>query len=249
MAITAPVQATERPRMSSLRRTAFVAGLFYVITFVSIPVLGLYSVVHDPNYIVRPGPDTGVIWGVVLELIVAVAGIGTAITLFPVVKRQNESFALGFVATRTLEAAIIFVGATSLLTLVNLHQGVVGAAGPSAIPTGHALVGLYDGTFLLGQGLMPVANAVLLGYLMYRSGLVPRVIPVIGLIGAPLLLASKVATIFGVTDSLSAWSAILTVPVAAWELSLGLWLLIKGFRPCQITAEIEAARSTNAVTA
>lgn len=241
MTTTAAVEAIERPPMEhSLRRTALIAGALYVLTFISIPVLVLYGPVHDHNYIIGPGPDNGVMYGGMLELIVALAGIGTAITLYPVVKRQNQSLALGFVATRTLEASLIFVGVVSLLSVVTLRQNFAGAGGPSLVPTGSALVAVYDWTFTLGQGLMPVANAVLLGTLMYRSGLVPRAIPLLGLIGAPILLASKVATILGIDEGVSTWSGLAAVPVAVWELSLGLWLLIKGFRSCAITAAITA---------
>jgi Domain of unknown function (DUF4386) len=238
MTATARVEATEQPRLGSLRRIALVAGVFYILTFVSIPVLVLYGPVHDPTYILGPGPDNGVVYGVLLELVVALAGIGTAVTLFPVVRRQNESLALGFVATRTLEAALIFVGAVALLTVVTVRQDLAGAGGPALAAIGSALVGVYDWTFSLGQGLMPVANAVLLGTLMYRSGLVPRAIPLLGLIGAPILLVSKITTILGLSDALSAWSALAAVPIAAWELSLGLWLLIKGFRSCPLTVAI-----------
>lgn len=241
MTTTAPIAGTRRPSTGSLRRTALVAGALYVLTFVSIPVLGLYGPVHDPGYVLGPGPDGAVMVGGLLELVVAFAGIGTAITLYPVVKRQNEGLALGFVATRTVEAALIIVGVVSLLAVVTLRQDLAGAGGPSLVAAAGALVAVHDETFLLGQGLMPVANAALLGTLLYRSGLVPRVIPLLGLIGAPILLVAKLATMFGLTDPLSVWSAVATVPIAAWELSLGLWLLVKGFRPCRITAEIEAA--------
>lgn len=246
MTTTARVVATQRSSTGPLRRTALVAGALYVLTFVSIPVLGLYGPIHAPGWVLSAGPDSAVMVGGLLELVVAFAGIGTAITLFPVIKRQNESLAIGFVATRTVEAALIILGVVSLLAVVSLRQDPAGVGGPSMVAAAGALVGVYDGTFLLGQGLMPVANALLLGTLLYRSGLVPRVIPLIGLIGAPILLVAKLATMFGLTDSLSAWSAIATVPIAAWELSLGLWLLIKGFRPCRITAEIdaEAARTS-----
>lgn len=229
--------AVEAPRTGRdpWRRTSFVAGVFYLLTFVSVPVLALYGPVHDPGYVTGPGPDTGVVVGGLLELVVAMACIGTAVTLFPIVKRQNEGFALGFVATRTLEATLIVVGVVALLSVVTLRHDLGGAVGAAAIPASSALVAVYDGTFLLGQGLMPVANAVLLGTLLYRSGLVPRLIPLLGLVGAPILLISKVTTIVGVNDALSLWSALATVPIAAWELSLGVWLVVKGFRACPLT--------------
>jgi hypothetical protein len=127
--ITTPTAATKRIPMDSLRKTALVAGAFYLLTFVSIPTLALYGAVHQPDYILGTGPDTAVVIGGLLEIIVALAGIGTAIALYPVVKRQNERVALGFVGARVLEAATIFAGVASLLTLVTLRQAGVGADG------------------------------------------------------------------------------------------------------------------------
>jgi hypothetical protein len=231
--------------MTPLRKTALVAGIFYLITFISIPTLFLYgNLKTDQNFITSSGSNTSVLLGAFLEVIVALAGIGTAIALFPVIKRQNEGMALGFAAVRTLEAAMIFTGVLSLLTLVHLRQGLGTAAGldrDSLVTTGASLVSIYNGTLLLGQTLMPCLSAVLLGTLMYRSGLVPRAIPLVGLIGAPLLITSTIAAFFGVIPQLSAWSAIATLPVALWELSLGLWLTFKGFKPAPITAAMAAA--------
>jgi Domain of unknown function (DUF4386) len=224
--------------MSSLRKTALVAGIFYLITFVSIPTLALYGPVKDHrDWILGSGGHTAVLVGCLLEVIVALAGIGTAVTLYPVVKRQQEGAALGFIAARVLEAAMIFTGAVSLLSLVNLrHGGATGAAAASLITTGASHVATYNGTFLLGQTLMPAINALLLGSLLYRSRLVPRVLPVMGLIGAPLLLAAVVAILFGGIEQVSVWTALATLPVAAWEFSLGVWLVTKGFRPSPVTA-------------
>jgi hypothetical protein len=225
--------ATKRAPVNSLRKTALVAGVFYLLTFVSIPTLTLYGPVHDPNYIVGPGSNTAVLVGGVLEVIVALAGIGTAVVLHPVVKRQNEAVALGFVSARVLEAATIFVGVASLLAVVTLRQA---GAGPDALVTGQALVALYDRMFLLGQSFIPALNALLLGSLLYRSRLVPRVLPVVGFVGAALLLASDVAVLFGLWDRVSALSAIAALPIALWEFSLGVYLVVKGFKPSPITA-------------
>ena len=189
--------AAKRVPMTSLRKTALVAGALYLLTFVSIPTLTLYGPVHDANYIVGPGPDTPVIFGGILELIVALACIGTAVALYPVVKRQNEGVALGFVGARVLEAATIFAGVAILLSVVTLRQA---GAGADASVTGQALVGLYDRMFLVGQALIPAVNALLLGSLLYKSRLVPRVLPLLGFIGAPLLVASAIATMFGIYD-------------------------------------------------
>jgi len=241
MAITVRTSATKRVPMDSLRKTALVAGIFYLITFISIPTLGLYDhLKHDPNFILSSGSSSGVLWGAFLEVIVALAGIGTAVTLYPVVKRQNEGMALGFVAVRTLEAAMIFTGVLALLSLVHLRQGLGAAGGgdtASLVTTGTSLVAIYNGTALLGQTLMPCMSAVLLGTLMYRSGLVPPAIPLMGLIGAPMLISAVIAVLFGVIEPISAWSAIATLPVALWELSLGIWLTFKGFKPSPITSD------------
>jgi hypothetical protein len=227
--------------MDSLRRTALVAGVLYVITFISIPTLFLYGpVLSDPNYIAGPGPDTPIIIGGILEVIVALAGVGTAVALYPVIKRQNEGVALGFVGSRTLEGAAIVAGVVALMSIVTLRQAGAGAAG---LVTGQALVASYNWFFLLGQSLMPAMNALLLGSLLYRSRLVPRILPLVGLIGAPLLLTSDVAVLFGLWDRLSAPSGLLAIPIALWEFSLGIYLIVKGFKPSPITAGMTAANT------
>ena len=222
------------PPMDPMRKTALVAGLFYIVTFISIPTLALYSSLKtDPAWILGSGSVTGVLVGTVLELIVALAGIGTAVALYPVVKRQNEGFALGFVTSRIVEAAMIFMGVVSLLSLVNLQQDLGAVAGvadaPSLVTTGASLTAGYNWAFTVGQSLMPGFNALLLGTLLYRSGLVPRVLPALGLIGAPILLAA-VATIFGVVEQYSALGGLAALPIAVWEFSLGLYLTFKGFK-------------------
>jgi hypothetical protein len=219
--------------MDPLRKTALIAGLLYLLTFVSIPTLALYGSVHDPNFIIGPGSNSPVLVGGVLEVIVALAGIGTAVVLYPVVKRQNEAVALGLVGSRVLEAAGILAGVACLLTIVTLREG---GAGNGALVTGQALVALYDRIFLLSQSLMPAVNDLLLGYLLYKSRLVPRVLPVLAFIGAPLLLVSDAAVLFGVVERVSALPAIATLPVALFEFSLGVYLTVKGFRPSPITA-------------
>jgi hypothetical protein len=249
---TKPVPTgSKRAPMTSLRKTALVAGIFYLITFISIPTLALYGPAKNHrDWILTSGSHTGVLVGAFLEVIVALAGIGTAVTLYPVVKRQNEGAALGFVAARVLEASMIFVGVVSLLSLVTLRHDLGGAAGANTaalVTTGASHVAVYNWTFLLGQTLMPCVNALLLGSLMYRSRLVPRVIPVLGLIGAPLLITAVIATLFGGgIGHVSAFAAIATLPVAAWEFSLGVWLVVKGFRPSPITAGMEPASSPTA---
>ena len=212
--------------MNSTRRTALVAGVLYLLTFVSIPTLALYGSIRDPNYIVGPGPDTAVIIGGILEIIVALAGIGTAVALYPVLKKQNEGVALGLVGSRVLEAGTIFAGVAFLLSVVTLRQAGVGA---DALVTGHALVALYDRIFLVGQSFMPAVNDLLLGFLLYQSRLVPRVLSLIGLVGAVLLVAGDVAVLFGLIGQHDPSTALAAIPVALFEFSLGVWLIAKGF--------------------
>jgi len=244
MSTTVRSTATQRVPTDSTRKTSFVAGIFYVLTFVSIPTLTLYNSVKSKDYIISSGADTSALLGCFLEVIVALAGVGTAVTLFPVVKRQNEGMALGFVASRTVEATMIFTGVASLLSLMTLRQNLgtaTGANAASLIAIGASHIATYNWAFTLGQSLMPGVNALLLGTLLYRSRLVPRVLPILGLIGAPLHLTAVFLTMFGVIDRIGPVALIAALPIAAWELSLGLYLVIKGFRPSPITDAMRAA--------
>ncbi len=162
---------TTAVHMPAHRKTSLAAGVLYLLTFVSIPTLFLYAAVKSPNYITGPGPDNAMIIGGISEMIVGLAGIGTAVALFPILKRQNEGVALGLVGSRVLEAATIFAGVALLLTVVTLRQD---GAGSGALVTGHTLVTMYNRTFLIGQSFMPAVNDLLLGYLLYRSRLVPE---------------------------------------------------------------------------
>jgi hypothetical protein len=227
--------------VTSLRRTALVAGLLYLATFVAgIPPSFLYApVLTDPNAVLTAGNDGQILWGVFLDLCTGMAGIGTAVALFSVVKRQHEGAAIGFVTTRVIEGAMLFIAGLSMLTLVSLRQAAANASDPAALTAiGQTLVDIRNGTHLLGPGLMPAFNACLLGYLMLRSGLVPRWMPTLGLIGAPLLFSSSIGTLFGVNDSMSLWTGIATIPIFIWELSIGLYMTFKGFRlNAQLLAE------------
>jgi hypothetical protein len=243
MTTTLQAPAVQRPSMTRLRKTAAVAGALYLLTFVtSIPTLGLYGPVKKLDFITGTGSDAGVQLGAFMEVILALAGVGTALALYPIVKRQNQSFALGFVASRLLEASMIIVGVVSLLTVVTLKHDSAGATGADAaalVTTGKSLVAFHNWTFVLGQSLMPGVNALLLGTLLFRSRLVPRIIPLVGLIGAPLLLASVAATIFGLWGQTSPLGLVAGFLVALWEFSLGVWLVVKGFTPSAITSDMD----------
>jgi hypothetical protein len=236
-----------QPRMMNpMRRIALVGGLLYLLTFAaSIPQLALFSkIVDDPEgFITGHGSRTPVLWGSWFEMITALAGIGTAVALYPVTRRVSKSAAIGFVTSRVVEAGLIIVGVVSLLTVVAMRTDLAGASGARVDAlrvTGHALVQMRQWTFLLGPGVMAGVNGLFLAYVMYRSHLVPRIIPTIGLIGAPLILISSTATMFGLWDQVSRPAALLGLPVAAWEFSLGVWLTVKGFRAAAV-AELDVA--------
>jgi hypothetical protein len=218
-----------------MRRTARVAGVLYLLTFVSIPTLALYKPVKDHvgTFVLGAGSDTGLMWGALSEVVVGLAGIGSAVVLFPVLKRQSETAALGIVTARLVETTLIFVGVTNLLTVLTLRNDVAGAAGTdsaSLVTTGHSLVAVYTWTFLLSQSLMPVVVDLLLGYLLYRSGLVPRILPLIAFVGAPQLLISDIGIFFGAWDRTGLVAGLTVIPVAAFEFSLGVYLVVKGFK-------------------
>jgi hypothetical protein len=218
------------------RKLALIAGVFWIVTFVaSIPALFLYAPVLDHvHYVLGAGSDTRIAVGAFLEVILAIAGIGTAVTMFPIIKRQNESMSLGFVASRVLESTIIVVGIISVLSVVTLRKDIGGngaADAASLVLAGRSLVAIHRWTFLLGPGVCAgLGNGLLLGYLMYRSELVPRRMALLGLIGGPLLLISCTAVLFGAYKQTSGVAGLLTVPEFLWELSLGIYLIVNGFR-------------------
>lgn len=227
--------ATNGVQMHANRKTALVAGVLFIITFItSIPALLLYDpALKDAGYILGAGADTRVLWGAFLEVILAIANVGTALALFSVLRRKHEGIALSYVASRLVETILIVIGIISVLSVVTLRQHYAGAAGADAAAlttVGRALVAIHDWTFLLGPGLLAgLGNGLLLGSLLYRSALVPRRMALLGLIGGPLIFASGIAVLFGLYQQVSPVSAIATIPEFFWELSLGIWLIVKGF--------------------
>ena len=226
-----------RDESDAHRRTAALAGWFFVITFVtSIPAqLILYGPVLDKSaYITGAGANAynRVALGALLEVLLIIANVGSAVVLFPVLKRQHEAGALGYVTARLVESTFIAIGIVSLLAIVTVRKDGARGATPAL---GKALIAVHDWTFLLGPGfIVGVGNGLLLGYLMYRSGLVPRALARLGLIGGPLICASGILVLFDVIDSGSPVQAIATIPEFIWELSLGIYLIVKGFKPSPI---------------
>jgi hypothetical protein len=211
--------------MTATRKTSLTAGILYLLTFISIPTLSLYHEIHQPNFILSAAPASDVVLGGILELLMALACIGTALVFYPVLKKQNETLALGFVAARILEATLIFAGVASLLTVLNLRS-----IGPEAQVMSRGLVMLYDRLFLISQSFIPAVNALLLGTLLYQTRLVPRILPIIGIGGAFTLVAGDVAVLYGLFDQRAPLAGLSAFPIALWEFSLGIYLTVKGFK-------------------
>ena len=206
--------------------------MLYLITFVtSISALLLFQpVLDDPvGYIASAGQDNRIFFGALLELLLIIANIGTAVVIFPIVRRQSEELALGYVTARLFECMFILVGIVAVLGIVTLQQEVAGAAEGSIAYT---LAAIKDWTFLLGPGwVVGWGNGLILGYLMYSSALVPRKMAWLGLIGGPLIILSGTLVLFGVDHKSGTLQGIATIPEFLWELFLGIYCTFKGFRP------------------
>ena len=201
------------------------AGGFYLLTFISIPTLSLYAPLREANFLQNVGSTNGIVLGTVLEIVMALACIATAVVFYPVLKKQNQVLALGFVASRILEASLIFMGVGILLTALSLQKEGLSSSASLLV---HTLVNLYDRIFLISQSFLPVVNGFLLGTLLFQSRLVPRWLPIIGILGAFLLLLGDGLVIFGTIGQHDPMTALFAVPIAFWEFSLGIYLLSSG---------------------
>ena len=221
--------------MNPDRKTSLIFGLFFAGTFVfSIPALFFYDpVLHDAGYILGGGFDTRISTGALFEILLAICNIATAIVLFPIVRRVKEAVALGYVASRIVESVIILAGVISLMSIVTLRAGFAPGGDTATLTVaGRSLLAFHDWTFLLGpQFCAGFGNGLLLGYLMYRSELVPRRMALLGLVGGPLAFVGGVLVLFDVLRPMSAGLVALTVLEIAWELSITIYLIVKGFRP------------------
>jgi hypothetical protein len=219
--------------MESVDSAARWTGILYIITFLaSIPALLLFGpVLNDADYIVSAGSDNRIFLGAFLEILVIVANIGTALAPYAIFKRYSERMAISYVAARIMECVFIAVGILAVLSVVTLRQDFVGATGADSaalVAIGKALVAVKDWTFLFGPGFCGIGNGVMLGYMMYRSRLMPRRLTYVGLVGGPLMVAAGVAVLFGLFDQGGAVQFILTIPEIIWEAAIGLWLTFKG---------------------
>ena len=234
------------------QRIARTVGWLFIATFVTgigarlLFVDGLDGSWNDLGFSVGAGSDTSMYFAAILEFGVIVTNTATAVFLYPILRRQSEIGAIGYVTARVMECAFIMVGLLSLLSVVTLRQDVGDAASVSG--AGAALVATYEWAFLFGPGLVAgIGNGLILGSLMYRSRLVPRRMAVLGLIGGTLLAVGFVGVLFGAFDAGSGWQAAATAFEFVWELSLGIYLIVKGFRPSPITEGITARTNAEPV--
>ena len=221
------------------KKAASWAGWFMAITFVtSIPAVLLYHpVLHDHNYILGAGHDTRIELAAVLEVFLMISGIGVAVVMFPILKRESERLALGYVASRIVESTMIGVGILSLLAVLTLRHDLATSAGAnsgSLVITGRALVSIHNWTFLAGPGFCVGVNDILLGYLMYATALMPPRLAMFGLIGGPLIFVAKILVVFDVFGATSTAAGIFTIPVIVFEASFAIYLIVKGFRPSRV---------------
>jgi hypothetical protein len=219
------------------RRIATVTGWLWIATFVtSIPARFIFyaPVLDEPNYVTGAGADA---WAhvstvAVLELFLIISYVGTAVVPFPILKRQNEAGALGYVTARVIECVFIAIGIVSMLAILTVRQD---APSGTDAALGQGLEAVYEWAFRIGPGfIVGVGNGLILGYLMYTSGLVPRGMAMLGLIGGPLVCLAGILVIYDIIEAGGPLQAVMTIPEALWELSLGIYLVVKGFRPSPI---------------
>ena len=236
---------SQRTPMDPMRRTALVVGALFIVTYIT-SIAAKFSFyppfLDHADYILGSGEDTKVLWGAFAEMVLILANIGTAVALYPVLKQRFPALSIGFVAARIMESVFIAVGVLAVVTLVSMRQdfsGATGAEGTALASVGNTLVTLQEWTFNLGPGVVVgVGNGLILGYMMYRTGLVPRGMAMLGLVGGPLLVLSGTAVLFGLIEAGSAVQMLATVPEFFWELSFGVYLIVKGFRPSAVTAAV-----------
>lgn len=222
--------------MNSNRDIAIIVGVLYILAAVT-AIIGfiLYQpILTDPEYIIKGSAnELQVIWGAFNELILAFSIIGISVMMFPIINKENESLALGYLSFRLLEATIIIIGIISLLSVVTLNWEFGKEVDPNAssyLIAGKLLVTLHNWTFLLGPNLALGPSTLIMSYFLYNSKLVPRFISVLGLIGGTLVSVCAMFVMFGVFLQVSVWGAILSIPVFAYEMSLAVWLIVKGFK-------------------
>lgn len=210
---------------------ARITGFLFLVTFAtSIPAFFIfYAPIKDPTFILGGGFSTTVAGGAVLEMILIAANVGTALALYPVLKGTFQGLSLAFFAARVIESTFIAIGIVAVMSLNSLRSVAFDADPHAMTAIGAALSAIHDWTFRLGPGVVVgVGNGLILGWMMWRTRLVPRALSALGLFAGPALLAAGVAVMLGQAEAGGIVQALATVPEFIWELCLGLWFLVKG---------------------
>ena len=206
-------------------------GVLYLLTFItSIPALALYepALRHPVAFVAGSGNVNNIYFGALLELLLILANIGTAVVIVPIMRRRFEDLAIGYVTARIVESTFILVGILAMLAIATLQQETAGAAEATVAYT---LAAIKDWTFILGPGCMVGwGNGLILGYMMYRTGLVPRAATWLGLVGGSLIILTGTIAMFGGGHPSGTLQGLATIPEAAWELFLGVYCTIWGFK-------------------
>lgn len=228
---------------------ARLTGLFFLLTYATSipPVLTLYvPALSDPAFVLGGPRDMGLTWGAILEILLILFNIASAVAVYPVLKRRFPVLSLAFVSARIMESVFIAMGIIAVLALGTLRMQA-GNADPAALTVvGQALVAIHDWTFKMGPGVVVgIGNGIILGYMMWKTRLLPRFISILGLIGGPALLAGSTGVLLGYFEFGSTIHGLTVAPEFLWELTLGIWLLVRGFTPSAVTAlERGSAAST-----
>jgi hypothetical protein len=228
--------------LNSSKKTAIIVGILFIVATVSaiISVVFLEPILQDPNYIVRFSENEyKVIVGVLLDILGAGAFVGLAVIIYPILRKHNETIALGYVVARIIEAVPFIIANLSLLSLLTLSKEFIQTPSPEVSlykPAAAGLIAVYDWAQLLGPRIFASLAALPFYFLLYQSKLLPRWISIWGLIGAPLYLASGFLPLFGLVDPISPILVILFLPAAILEMVLAVWLIVKGFNPTSIAS-------------
>jgi hypothetical protein len=226
--------------MKANKKSALLVGVLFILAAVT-AIIGLLlydPILNGPDYLMKGSEHANqVILGALMELMLVVSAVGTATTMFPILRKYNETVALWHLCFRFLEAIIITIGIISVLSLLTLSREFAAAAAPDTASfhaSGIVLKAIHDWTFMLGPLFMLGINTMMYSYIFYKSKLVPRFISILGMTGATLVFLCALLVMFGVIQQVSAWGAVLALPVAANEMILAVWLIVKGFNLSEV---------------
>ncbi|MEJ2241377.1 MAG: DUF4386 domain-containing protein [Candidatus Bathyarchaeota archaeon] len=224
--------------MDSTRKTSIIVGVLFLIATIIIIIGGIFSFsIYESDYLIAVASNENqVIFGALLEIVATAAIVGIPIAMFPLLKKFNESLALGYVAIRIFEGLTIFLNTIVLLSILTLSQEFVNTLSPDVLyfqTTGNLLLTVREQISVLVDFSFPI-GALVFNYLLYKTRLIPRWISVLGLLGGALWLIATPFRLFGFNPEQIDF---LALPIAAQEMILAIWLIIKGFNSPKIVSE------------